>query len=79
MGVFWNHHHPENVSARLPQGMRRTNNVAEIQAVIEAIKIAKVRSSKTFKTYSHNSTTVRAHLYYVTQVTQPCDISHMTI
>ncbi len=42
IGVWWNHDHPLNVSSPLPAGMRRTNNVAEIQAAVEAIKIAKV-------------------------------------
>ena len=43
VGVWWNHGHELNFSSPLPAGMRRTNNVAEIQAAIEAIKIAKVK------------------------------------
>ena len=41
LGVFWGVGHPNNHSAPVPKWKRQTNNVAEILAAVEAVKIAK--------------------------------------
>ena len=41
IGIWFNHGHPNNHSSPIFPGSRPTNNVAEIQAAIKAVQIAK--------------------------------------
>ena len=41
IGVWFNHHHKHNISAPVSSSFRATNNAAEIEAAIEAVKKAK--------------------------------------
>ena len=52
LGVWWNHGHKLNVSARV-RGEKQTNNVGEIQAIVKAIE--KAIEMKTIKKLQINT------------------------